>query len=783
MRLFSIQTIAIFIFSSFLSQKAFTQNNPNNRQLVLQGFWWDYWNNNYPNDWANYLTELAPRLKSLGIDAVWIPPSIKNTGTNSVGYAPFDHYDLGDKYQKNAANTRLGDKDELLRMVAVMKANGIDVIQDIVLNHITGAGSAAGQGGNDPAAMDDGQTNKYKNFRYSCYATPALNETSSNYLSREGRFPKNWQNFYPNPGNPCCSNEINSPYWGPDISFESNGFGQSSNALYNPTQSADYMRNGMRNWLIWYKKQMGWDGVRLDAVKHFPVYAAEDFLWNLQFGSLWASGGWDMFAVGEWIGGSSELDGWANAVQNRAGTFDFSLRNALTGIVSGNGGFDLSTVPSYQQSNRDRTMPFVNNHDTYRPILDAQGNYTGWNTANQIGSQIEPNDVRRSVAYAISFAVDGAPLIYFEDLFNIGYNSNRFNHNPTNSTELPFFSDLENLIWCHQNLHFKDGAYFVRWQAADALVIEREAKALIAVNDSWSSWQNLSNVQTSWPDGTELKDYSGANGTATVTVSNGGKVSISIPPCDGSAGAGRRGYCIWAPIGISENYVLPSNRITQEWEMADDLGDNHPLSLQQGGRLPDNSQDCRVVGKIYVESGQQVNLELYPENPALPITIQYLDADCEILDSVSDSGTILDSIVPNYSGWLTLRIKNATSSQMGQKCWVKLNYKAPEIVNTSGAKNKCACETSSSTIYENELIKQMTVYPNPSNEFIQLVIPNEENTICTVKVLNAEGKIVQIKEHFIPVDNKIDIRSLAEGWYHLELHGEKGTYHSFFIKE
>ena len=35
----------------------------------------------------------------------------------------------------------------------------------------------------------------------------------------------------------------------------------------------------------------------------------------------------DMFAVGEWVGGSFELDSWANAVQNRAGTFDFSLFN------------------------------------------------------------------------------------------------------------------------------------------------------------------------------------------------------------------------------------------------------------------------------------------------------------------------------------------------------------------------------------------------------------------------------------------------------------------------
>ena len=42
-----------------------------------------------------------------------------------------------------------------------------------------------------------------------------------------------------------------------------------------------------------------------------------------------------MFAVGECAGGSAELDQWCNDVQNRAGTFDFSLRNALVGIVQG----------------------------------------------------------------------------------------------------------------------------------------------------------------------------------------------------------------------------------------------------------------------------------------------------------------------------------------------------------------------------------------------------------------------------------------------------------------
>jgi alpha-amylase len=259
----------------------------------------------------------------MGIDAIWIPPTIKNSGTNSVGYSPFDHYDLGEKYQKNSIKTRMGDKDELLRMMAVMKANGIDVIQDIVLNHVTNAGSSLGQGGQDPAAIDDGQTNRYKNFRYTCYKTPGINEAATNYLSREGRFPKNWQNFYPNNNNACCTNDINSPFWGPDVSYESNAFGLSSNAIYNPAQGTDYMRNGMRNWLIWYKKQMGWDGVRIDAVKHFPAYATEDFLWNLQNSALWASGGNDMYAVGEYVGNMGEIDNWCAAVKIGQGPLIF----------------------------------------------------------------------------------------------------------------------------------------------------------------------------------------------------------------------------------------------------------------------------------------------------------------------------------------------------------------------------------------------------------------------------------------------------------------------------
>lgn len=742
--------------------------NPTNRQLVLQGFWWDYWNDNYQNGWANYLTELAPRLKSLGIDAVWIPPTIKNTGTNSVGYAPFDHYDLGDKWQKGSVKTRLGDKDELLRMMAVMKANGIDVIQDVVLNHVVGAGSQTGNGGQDPAAMDDGQTNRYKNFRYSSFATPGNNETSLNYYARAGRFPKNWQNFYPNPNNPCCTNEINSPYWGPDVSYESNAFGQSSNATtYNPTQSNDYMRNGMRNWMIWYKKQMGWDGVRLDAVKHFPASVSEDILWNLQNNAGWASGGTNLFSVGEWVGGINEMDSWCNQVQNRSGTFDFSLRGNLRNIVAGNGNYDLATLPGSQQINRQRTVPFVNNHDTFRPQLNSQGNYVGWNAA--LGTQIEPNDGRNSMVHAIALAVDGAPQIFFEDLFNIGYSGNRFTHDPKVDSTLPTRSDVENLLWCHQNLRFKEGAYLVRWQAADALVIERQAKALVAVTDNWTQWQNLTGVQTSWADGTILVDYSGANGTAQRIVYSGGKVDISIPPCDGTALEGRRGYSVWAPQGITDNYVRPGKNIIQEWEMADDLGDSHISSLQQGGALPTNSKDCRTVGRIYAKSGTDMIFSVFPTDTTSGIELVVLNKDCQSVDSISQTGPFDFTVTASYDGWYTMRIRNATATQPGQNCWVKANYRAPEVVLTNEVKNKCACTTSPTIGVEDLSNLILSIYPNPAfNEItIETGEMDDKAEVIVSDLFGKEVSKAQISKGSI--STKLDISDVQNGCYFITI--------------
>ena len=480
----------------------------------------------------------------------------------------------------------------------------------------------------------------------------------------------------------------------------------------------------------------------------------------------WANGTDDMFAVGEWVGGASELDQWCNDVQNRAGTFDFSLRNALVGIVQGGGSFDLGTVPNYQQSNRQRTVPFVNNHDTFRPILDNDGNYIGWNTGQQLGSHIEPNDSRLSLVYAIVFAVDGAPMVYFEDLFNIGYNGNRFDHVPTNSVDLPMRSDLVNIIWCRQNLHFADGNYLIRWQENDALVIERASKALIAVNDQWSNWKNLIGVQTSWPDGTVLKDYSEANSN-TVTVYGGGKIDIAIPPCDGTAPNGRKGYCIWAPDGLATNYNTPSETITQEWEMSDDLGDSHSASLQQGGQLPDQSKDCRVVGKVHADAQTNVRIELYPIFNNLSIDILLLDSNCNTIDSASGIGDFTHDFFVNNQDWFTIKVRNSTTAQLGQKCWVKINYQAPINPDLDIVKNKCACSLSSSTELMENNDASFYLFPNPANNYLIIESPVTNGEFVMYDMMGKE----LIRDN-ISLSKQLNIIGLKKGTYYVKLGSE-----------
>ncbi|HOY96285.1 MAG TPA: alpha-amylase family glycosyl hydrolase [Catalimonadaceae bacterium] len=805
------------------------------KKVVFQGFWWDYWNNNFSNGWSNYLTELAPRLKSMGVDAIWIPPSYRNGSTGSVGYGPFDEYDLGDKYQKGSVRTRMGTKDELLRMVAVMHANGIEVIQDVVLNHTSSAGSNTGAGGQDPE-VNYSMRNQggYKNFRYVSYVSPAIDESQNDYFTRSGRWPKNYPNFYPNLNNNCTTGDICSDWWGPDISYESTAYGQSSNvpttgtvtvggftrSYFNPSQGSNYMRDNGRNWLMRLKKQTGVDGWRWDAVKHFPIYVQEDYTYNTKYVlPAWAQGGEAMFNVGEWIGNKSELDAYVTNVRSgteeHTGTFDFSLRGygpngGVYGMVLGTGAYNLQNMPGEQQDKRyynystqrvHRTVPFVNSHDTYRPRLDASGNFlkplgdaSGWDTGNEVGGNgqhIDPREPRLYAAYATIFSVDGNPTVFFEDLFDIGTTGKRWSHLPSSTVDLPVREDIANIMRAHGKLQFKNGDYAVATSrggaqapyyatggSGDHVVFERIGKAIIGVTDAFSSVANNTADQQVWVsvgdaswNGKALIDYSGAHGVTTSTVQADGRVLIKTAPCGHTiSGARGHGYSIWAPIptGVTfstvndiYNYLMTYNPgrstlTTQEWEMANDLGDSHASSLKQGGALPTNSTAQRTVGRIYVNAGSPVSYKLYPEVNGRSQNMALYNTSGTILSQVtgtsSNTAPLSGTYTPTAAGWLTIKVKNSNATTAGMKVWVNTAYTAPTTVNTrtSPGNLRVAVEDESEGISTEELNTNgasIEVYPNPTTSDVNFTFQNlGADEVMTARLVDLKGRELLVVE-------------------------------------
>lgn len=545
--------------------------NPWNGKVVLQAFWWDAWNERYPQDWYTYLAKLVPRLRALGIDGIWIPsPAKGNAGTNSMGYDLFDHYDLGEKNQKDTVATRFGDKDRLLRLIAVAHANGLEVYPDIVLNHVIG-------GEADPDAPGD----KFKRFRYAGFAGP-----------RGGRWAKDHWNFHPNPDHWCTAGDWCEQLFGPDSCYLDAGHGGGGNGLY--------MRDQARAWFVWLTKQLGADGFRFDAVKHYPAYVVEDLLYHAMGPRI------DYFAVGEFVGGRQQLDDWAGQTQNRAGTFDFGLRDALANIVEAGGLFDMGSLPGYQQSNRIKTVPFVNNHDTWRgaywdsePGSLAHDDRSGdWRkNDDELAPTVDPDNPRSAVAYAAAFAVDGSPTVYYEDLF-VNHGSERFRADPE---ALEVRDYLVNLIWAHQKLDFKDGAYRVRYQdSPDLLVIERSGKALIGLNDGGAEWLSAW-VPTDFGPHTQLHDYSGAH-REDVQTDGQGRVQVSVPPM---------GYAVWAPAGIAGGFAPPPRRTVQEFQLDDDLGDAQSGALGYGGRLGHGA--FRTAGSIWAAADSVIEVWLYTE--------------------------------------------------------------------------------------------------------------------------------------------------------------------------
>lgn len=634
--------------------------NPWNAKVILQAFWWDCTNQRYQTSpdgtggWYTYLAKLAPRLRAMGFDGIWVPSPCKGANAKGMGYDLFDHYDLGNKYQKGSVATRFGNQDAFLRMIAVAHANGLDVYPDVVLNHMSG-------GDIDPNARGG---NRYKTFQYASFEGLGL-----------GRWPKTWLDFHPNPHHSEGNDDWRIELFGPDICYH-------GPCCDNDCEHAgSYMRDQARQWFVWFRKQTDADGFRFDAVKHFPPEVVEDLLYNAMDMGKPESTQRHYMAVGEFVVGLNEqdrIDGWANQTKNRCGTFDFALREALVNLVHGQGFFDMGSLPNFQQHNRYKTVPFINNHDTWRGAFsdsggNGQSDHSGYQkNKDELIATIDPDNDWSKIAYAAIMAVDGSPMVYYEDLFK---NYDLQTRNSADPRTHPTRAYIENLVWCHQKLNLKDGAYKIRFQGSpDILVFERSAKAVIGLNDNGNEHRSAT-IDTDFGPNVTLHDYSGST-TSNLKTDQNGRLVVTVPP---------KSYCIWGPEGVTGGFWGPPRRTIQEFQLDDDLGDNQVESLRYGGRL--GHVEYRTGGAVWIAENTVVKVWVYAD-AKIPVDLKVskpnqagakaTDQGEYIVNGFSAPNTPLYmQFLSDREGYHQLSAKQSEDIGNKTKAYIKVEYEGP----------------------------------------------------------------------------------------------------------
>ncbi|XP_058194810.1 alpha-amylase 3, chloroplastic isoform X3 [Rhododendron vialii] len=280
-------------------------------EILCQGFNWE---SQKSGRWYMELKEKIAEISSLGFTVVWLPPPTDSVSPE--GYMPRDLYNL---------NSRYGNTDELKLLVKRFHEVGIKVLGDVVLNH-----------------------------------------RCAQYRNQNGV----WNIFG------GLLNWDDRAVVADDPHFQGRGnksSGDNFHAAPNIDHSQEFVRKDLKEWLLWLRKEIGYDGWRLDFVRGFWGGYVKDY--------LDATGPY--FAVGEYWDSLSytygEMDhnqdahrqriiDWINATSGTAGAFDVTTKGILHAALERCEYWRLSDQkgkpPGVVGWWPSRAVTFIENHDT-----------------------------------------------------------------------------------------------------------------------------------------------------------------------------------------------------------------------------------------------------------------------------------------------------------------------------------------------------------------------------------------------------------------------------------
>ena len=327
--------------------------------VLLQAFYW-----NCPllegceGRWLRTIKTYLPSLAADGFTALWLPPASKAAEWNSMGYDPYDYFDLGEYNQKGRTETWFGTKQDLLDFIASAHANSLQVYADVVLNHNSGG--------------DGQETNPIDNQLRWTKFTPA-----------SGKFARDWTCFHPS------------------VYETMEGFASFGDMPDLCHRNPDVYKSLMEytRWLI---EEIGFDGFRFDFVEGYGPWMVKgiaEYRYS-RAGKLFRP-----FDVGECWDSDRVVDEWLTSINNAAmdnpvSAFDFPLHYKLKGLCD-QYGFDVRGLSdgTVVQKFPSWAVTFVDNHDTIRDSNNAVVN-------------------DKLMAYAFILASEGYPSVFWQDYFN-----------------------------------------------------------------------------------------------------------------------------------------------------------------------------------------------------------------------------------------------------------------------------------------------------------------------------------------------------------------------------
>lgn len=342
----------------------------------------------------------AKQLKEAGINMLWLPPAYKGAaGAASVGYDVYDTYDLGEFDQKGQKATKYGTREAYLNAVKCLQENGIEVLSDIVLNHMIGADDTE-----TVLVEEELSTNRNQDISGKQEITAWTRFTFPGRAGKYSDFTWSAENFSGTDWDDKAKRGGIFRFDGKEWNHETD----SENGNYDYLMGADLDTDNpqtvkaVTDWGKWYLDTVGMDGFRLDAVKHIGFDFYREWLKEMR-----AHAGKNLFTVGEyWSPDTGRLTHYLDVLENSLSLFDVPLHFQFSKAAASNGNFDMAQIfgGTLVAARPEQAVTFVDNHDTQ----------PGQALVSFVPAWFKP------IAYAlILLRKEGIPCVFYGDYYGI----------------------------------------------------------------------------------------------------------------------------------------------------------------------------------------------------------------------------------------------------------------------------------------------------------------------------------------------------------------------------